>query len=272
MSGDDDRRLHPWVDRAVVVDRSRLLEREREPPTRAQYARRLEPWSAHMGDGVRRAVTVRPHHLLPDVCVNGRRVEPQSPHHDVKAPTGGRPRSSRTGLRGGLRMRGGPAANGRQSQEDDGQQRSADDGWYGEVAANPQLARQFRALVTIGIRSLHERTDIVSVGAGTSTRLLAEDLQRPRKVGRDDATQTPNATVSALNCRQTRDEHRRDWRSDRRSRWGEHETPGLALWHIPVGSRGDRPPQPARNVEVYTRPPRREPTRSSRLRATANPR
>ena len=41
-------------------------------------------------------------------------------------------------------MRRGPAANDRQSQEHQSQQRSADDAWYGEVATSPQLVRRFQ--------------------------------------------------------------------------------------------------------------------------------
>ena len=41
-------------------------------------------------------------------------------------------------------MRRRPAANGHQSQERKGQQRSADDAWYGEVATSPQLVRRFQ--------------------------------------------------------------------------------------------------------------------------------
>lgn len=46
-------------------------------------------------------------------------------------------------------MRRGPAATG-QSQEREGQQRSADDASYGEVATRPHLVRGFQPVVTIG--------------------------------------------------------------------------------------------------------------------------
>lgn len=81
-------------------------------------------------------------------------------------------------------MRGGPAANGHQSQDDERQQRSVDDAWYGEVATSPQLARRFQSVShDRDARSPHERTGMVDAGAGTFTRLLTEDRrQRPRKV------------------------------------------------------------------------------------------
>jgi hypothetical protein len=81
-------------------------------------------------------------------------------------------------------MRRGPAANGHQSQEDEGQQRSADDAWDGEVAISPQLARRFQSVShDRDARSLHERAGIVDAGAGTFPRLLTEGRrQRPRKV------------------------------------------------------------------------------------------
>ena len=79
-------------------------------------------------------------------------------------------------------MRRRPAADGHQSQEDEGQQRSADETY--DVATSPQLARRFQSVShDRDARSPHERTGMVDAGAGTFTRLLTEDRrQRPRKV------------------------------------------------------------------------------------------
>jgi hypothetical protein len=62
-------------------------------------------------------------------------------------------------------MRRGPAANGHQSQEDEGQQGSADDTY--EVATSPQLARRFQSVRhDRNARSPHERTGIVECWCG----------------------------------------------------------------------------------------------------------
>lgn len=68
-------------------------------------------------------------------------------------------------------MRRGPAANGHQSQEDEGQQGSADDTY--EVATSPQLARRFQSVRhDRDARSPHEHSRMLVRGPsrGSSRR------------------------------------------------------------------------------------------------------
>lgn len=77
-------------------------------------------------------------------------------------------------------MRRGPAANGHQSQEDEGQQRSADDTC--EVATSPQLARRFQSVSHARSPQPGWAKGIVDAGAGTFTRLSRRAaFQLPRK-------------------------------------------------------------------------------------------